>query len=355
MTHGFKMAYLDKIRNRYHKCGKRAKKAILDEFCRVCGYSRKHAINLLNKPDSGSDTPRRKRGSGYDPIADIARRIWESAGYPWSLRLKEILRLWLPAIRKRFKLSANDEQLLLSVSPRTLDRLLSPHKRRLKRRLYGRTKPGTLLKHNIPVRTDFWDVKGPGYLELDTVSHSGANACGNFIYTLNVTDIFTGWVESRAVMGKGEQGIRAALEEILAALPFAARAIDSDNGGEFINHHLWRYCFANGLEFTRSRPYKKDDNAHIEQKNWTHVRKLIGWDRYDSEPARALMNRLYKEPLRLWMNLFQPSVKLVKAERRGSRLLRKYDKPQTPLDRLAAHDKKLGETLTALRAKLDPF
>jgi len=349
------MEYLDKIRTRYHKCGKRAKKAILDEFCRVCGYSRKHAISLLNKPPEEGHASRRKRGSGYEPVADIARRIWESAGYPWSLRLKEIFRLWLPAIRKRFKLSSQEEQLLLSISPRTLDRLLARHKRQLKRRIYGRTKPGTLLKHKIPVRTDFWDTKGPGYLELDTVSHSGPTACGDFIYTLNVTDIYTGWVESRAVMGKGEEGIRAALEEILAAVPFRAKAIDSDNGGEFINHHLWRYCFANGLEFTRSRPYKKDDNAHIEQKNWTHVRKLIGWDRYDSQTALAVMNRLYKGPLRLWMNLFQPSVKLIKAERRGSRLLRKYDKPQTPLDRLTSCDKKAGEALSAQREKLDPF
>lgn len=354
MTRRFKMEYLDKIRGRYHKCGKRAKRAILDEFCRVCSYSRKHAISLLNKPPE-SRTARRKRGSSYAPIANPVLRIWEASGYPWSLRLKEIFRLWLSAIRKRFELSRREEELLLSVSPRTLDRMLAKHRRQLKRRIYGRTKPGTLLKHNIPVRTDFWDVKSPGYLELDTVSHSGPNACGDFIYTLNVTDIFTGWVESRAVMGKGEEGVRAALEEILTALPFAAKAIDSDNGGEFINHHLWRYCFSNGLEFTRSRPYKKDDNAHIEQKNWTHVRKLMGWDRYDSEKARRLMNGLYTEPLRLWMNLFQPSVKLIKAERRGSRLLRKYDKPQTPLDRLAGYRPEKAEELMQLRKRLDPF
>lgn len=321
MTLDFKMHYLESIRLRYHKCGKRSKKAILDEFCRVCSYNRKHAIVLLNKAPGPPSRHLRTRGSTYAFIAPIVRQVWEASSFPWSTRLHAILRLWLPAIRKRFNLSAREETLLLSASPRTLDRLLAQYKSHLKRRMYGRTKPGTLLKRQIPVRTDFWDAKAPGYLEVDTVSHSGPNACGDFLYTLNVTDICTGWVESRSVMGKGEEGIRAALEEILAALPFPAKAIDSDNGGEFINHHLWKYCRVNGLEFTRSRPYKKDDNAHIEQKNWTHVRKLLGWDRYDSEQARQLMNSLYTGPPKLWMNMFQPSVKLIKTERRGSRLL----------------------------------
>ena len=163
-----------------------------------------------------------------------------------------------------------------------MDRLLAPDKRTIRRRLYGRTKPGTLLKHHIPVKTDHWDVTEPGFTEVDLVSHSGDRADGDFLHTLNLTDIHTTWVEHGAVLGKSQVRVQERLAELRAALPFALRGIDSDNGSEFINAHLLAYCRAHDIQFTRGRPYKKDDNAHIEQKNWTHVRKLMGYVRSGS-------------------------------------------------------------------------
>ncbi len=352
--------YLRAILDRYHRSGAEQKGTILDEFCKVCGYHRKYAIRLLNGPrPEVRPRPRRVRGPSYGRIVIQAlAQIWEAAGYPWSVRLKAMLPLWLPWLRPRVTLSAEQERQLRTISPRQIDRRLQPRKRVLRRRLYGRTKPGTLLKHHIPIKTDHWDVSDPGFTEIDLVSHSGDCAEGEFAHSFNLTDIHTTWTETYAVLGKGETGILAGLEEMRQALPFALRGIDSDNGSEFLNHHLVRYCRAGQIQFTRGRPYKKDDNAHIEQKNWTHVRKLIGWDRYDSPAAVGLMNDLYRHELRLMMNLFQPSVKLVRKQRVGSKLKRIYDRPQTPLDRLRACpgvDRAQVNELLRLRATTDPF
>jgi transposase InsO family protein len=239
-----------------------------------------------------------------------------------------------------------------------MDRRLQPLKRRLGRRLYGRTKPGSLLKHHIPLQTSSWTEARPGFTEIDLVSHSGNAASGEFLHSLNVTDLATTWVETRAVLGKGQSGIVQALTEISQALPFSLRGVDSDNGSEFINHHLVRFCQQREIQFTRSRPYKKDDNAHIEQKNWTHVRKLLGWDRYDSPSALEALNDLYRNELRLMMNLYQPTVKLESKVRVGSRLRRRYSPAQTPLDRLLAHTEvglHKAQELQKLRETLDPF
>jgi len=289
--------------------------------------------------------------------------IWEAAGYPWSERLKGMLPVWMPWAKRHVAwLSASIEQEVLSISARQIDRRLRAKKRVLKRRLYGRTKPGTLLKHHIPVKTDCWDVHEPGFTEIDLVSHSGQEASGEFIHSLNLTDVQTGWVETRAVMGRGESGVVEAIEEIRQSVPFRLQGIDSDNGSEFINHHLYGYCQRHRIQFTRGRPYKKDDNAHIEQKNWTHVRKIFGWDRYDTVPVLDAMNKLYRGELRRMMNLFQSSVKLRSTERVGSRLRRRYDAAQTPLDRLVASYATSAtplptpvQDLLALRQKIDPF
>jgi hypothetical protein len=198
----------------------------------------------------------------------------------------------------------------------------------------------------------------PGFTEIDLVSHSGNCAEGEFLHSLNLIDIHTTWVETRAVMGRGQAGVQQALEEMRLALPFALQGIDSDNGSEFINAHLYRYCRGHEIQFTRGRPYKKDDNAHVEQKNWTHVRKLMGYVRYDSPEALAAMNDLYGHELRLFQNLFLPSVKLVRKQRVASRLRRVYDRPQTPLERVLASpeaDPVKVAQLMALRERLDPF
>lgn len=358
-----RMKYLERIYKRYRKASKESKGKILDELCHVCGYNRKYAIWKLRRVILGDESRvsqrRRRRPRQYDyRVAQVVEAVWRKANYPWSLRLKEILRLWLPWIKVRYRITPETETKLLSISASTIDRLLRDKKRQLKRRLYGRTKPGTLLRHKIPVRTDCWDVQRPGFMETDLVSHSGGVAQGEFIYSLNLTDILSGWVETQGVMGKGERGIVEALKKISKRLPFKILGIDSDNGSEFINHHLFRFCEEHSIQFTRSRPYKKDDNAHIEQKNWTHVRKFMGWDRYDSPQALEAMNDLYAKELPLFMNLFQPSVKLQKVIRKGSTKRRVYDKPQTPLDRLLASshlDEKRCDQLKALREGLDPF
>jgi hypothetical protein len=208
------------------------------------------------------------------------------------------------------------------------------------------------------VKTDTWDVKTPGFAEIDLVSHSGNSGAGEFAQSLNLTDIHTGWTESRAILGRGQEAVRQALEEIAGVLPFGLRGLDSDNGSEFINWHLKRWCEARKIQLTRGRPYKKDDNAHIEQKNWTHVRKLLGWDRYDSAAVVEAINDLYGQELRLWLNLYLPSVKLVKKTRVGSKLRRVYDAAQTPLQRVLAscqaEPKRVAE-LKNLRLSLDPF
>lgn len=357
-----KWEYFKRIHARYRKASKLEKKQILDEFTRVCGYHRKHAIRKLNGPLS--DAPRqqahppRRRVTYGAQLIGVLRAVWEVAGYPWSVRLKALLPVWLPWIQQRYRLSAAQTAQLLQISARQIDRRLAPFKRTLRTRLYGRTKPGTLLKHQIPLRTDNWDITTPGFLETDLVSHSGNSADGDFIYSLNLTDIQSTWSESAALLGKGQTGVVRELDRIATDLPFVVRGIDADNGSEFINHHLTAYCRLRHIQFTRGRPYKKDDNAHIEQKNWTHVRKLLGWERYDSAAAVRSMQTLYRGDLRLMMNLFQPSVKLVQKVRIGSRLIRRYDRPQTPLDRLVASgagDSPRVQALLALRRQLDPF
>jgi len=354
--------YLRTIHPRYRKADRQQRRLILDEFCSNCGYNRKYAIRLLNGPPPGRNPPRsriRRSPTRYgSQLISVLVSVWEAAGYPWSRRLKALLPLWLPSIRAHLGISEQIERQLLRISPRQMDRRLKERKLRLKRRIYGRTKPGTLLKHHIPIKTDAWDVSAPGFVEIDLVSHSGNSAEGEFVHSLNVTDIHSTWVETCAVLGKSQIHVVAALEQIRAALPFELKGIDSDNGSEFINGHLLRYCRSRGIQFTRGRPYKKDDNAHIEQKNWTHVRKLLGYTRFDSPEALAAINALYANELRLFQNLYLPSVKLRSKTRVGSRLKRTYDAPQTPLERVIAAGVLTKQAAAALRAKresLDPF
>jgi len=270
--------YLKAIYPRYQPASRAEKQRMLDAFCRVTGYHRKSALRLLNGPLPARrpPVPRRRPPTYGLRVIQVLAAIWRAAGYPWSVRLKALLPLWLPWARPRFRLSPAVEAQLLRLSPRQMDRRLAAYRRPSQTGRYGRTKPGTLLKHHIPLRTERWDVTVPGFTEIDLVAHCGDSGDGEFAHSLNLTDIHTTWVETRAVLGRGQHAVQQALEAMRQTLPFRLQGIDSDNGSEFINAHLVRYCQHQGLQFTRGRPYKKDDNAHIEQKNWTHVRKLVG-------------------------------------------------------------------------------
>jgi hypothetical protein len=363
MARRSKQEYVSVMWERYQRADRGTRSTLLDEVTRMCGYHRKYAISLLNGRHPPQPRPRRapRRHPTYSAEAiSVLAWIWEQSGYLCATRLKAALPIWLPWVRQRRPVSPTVAHHLLAISPRQIDRRLQTRKHTLKRRLYGTTRPGTLLKHLVPLKTDHWDVTRPGYLEIDLVSHSGAAASGDFLHTLDAVDIHTSWVERQAVMGKGQHGILRALGTIEAQLPFALRGLDSDNGSEFINGHLVAFCQRPGeqtIQFTRSRPYKKDDQAHVEQKNWTHVRKLLGWDRYDTPEAQQALNVLYAD-LRLFQNLFQPSMKLQRKERRGSRLLRRYDRPQTPFERVracATADAAKVAALARVLKRTDPF
>ena len=348
-------------RERYRESDRAGRSAVLDEFCQLSGYHRKYAITLLGRLHEDAAAGRR-RGPTYSRQAlCVIEGVWKASGYPWSVRLKALLPLWMPWARSHIKgISDEVEHEVLCISARQIDRRLATKKRRLKRRCYGRTKPGTLLKHQIPIHTGPWDVSEPGYVEVDLVSHSGSDARGEFAYTLNLTDVYLGWCESRAILGRGQEGVVKALDAIRCSMPFPLRGIDSDNGSEFINFHLAGYCRTHDIQFTRGRPYNKDDNAHVEQKNWTHVRRFFGWERYDRPHLIAVMNALYQHELRTMMNLFQPSVKLIERKRVGTRMRRRYDAARTPLDRLLAWYGDRAQpaevrTLVLNRQRTDPF
>jgi len=357
----FKMEYLKKIYQRYHKSPKKEKNKILNEFCKVCEYHRKHAIRILNgiPPGDCKTSYHRKQNFKYlHQTISTLEYIWESANYPWSEKLKALIPIWLPKLKQQMPISDDIEKQLLSISPSTIDRRLKKKKYQIRKRIYSTTKPGYLLKNQIPIKTDCWDVNKPGFIEVDLVAHCGNSLDGDFIYSLNCTDICTTWTETRAIMGKGQFATFQALKGIISSFPFQIKGIDSDNGSEFINWHLAKFCKDNNIQFTRSRPYKKDDNAHIEQKNWTHVRKIFGYARYDSEQALISMNNLYSNELRYFQNLFQPAVKLIQKVQGGSKLKRKYDKPLTPFQRLYKckyYDTNKFVALNDMFNKLNPF
>ena len=358
-----RMQYLQSIYDRYHKASKEDKGRILDEFCKVCHYHRKHALRLLHRPVPSAKPPQlsRRRAFAYQPVVlQAARMIWKASGYLCGQRLKEAIPQWLPALEKRLSLSAQTRQALLAISARQLDTRLKPYKLALKRRFYSATRHGRLLKSMIPIRTFNGDIKIPGYLEIDLVAHCGGSLEGDFLWTLTATDIYTGWTDRFAVLGKGEAGVFDGLQSIRGRLPFRLRGIDSDNGEEFINYHLLSFCRGARpqIAFTRSRPNKKNDNPHVEQKNFTHVRCFLGTQRWESPEARDLLNALYANELLWFQNLFQPSTKLKTKVHIGSKIHRTYDRPRTPLKRLIASpsvDRTRIKTLQALQASLDPF
>ncbi|MCF7897425.1 MAG: integrase [Candidatus Omnitrophica bacterium] len=341
MSPGAKMEYLEKIYLRYKKASKKEKTIILNEFCINCNHHRKHAIRLLNNYKRFTKPKPKKRGrpSMYnkDSVIEPLKRIWLAANLPCSKLLKAMLPLWLPHYAQEYSpLSLEATKALFKISPATIDRLLENIKIRYKTRGRATTKPGTLLKQHIPVKTEQWNENKPGFLEADTVAHCGGSLEGMYAYTVDFVDIATGWSEQRAVWGKGERGVLGQIKDVEDSLPFSILGFDSDNGSEFLNWHLFRHFTQRKMpiQFTRSRSYQKQDNCHIEQKNWTHIRQWLGYIRLDNPNVVPLMNDLYTSEWRLYHNFFCPSVKLISKKRIASKTVKRYDKPKTPYRRV---------------------
>jgi len=278
-----------------------------------------------------------------------------------SKKLKAAIPLWLPFYETTYEpLTTETQNKLLSISAATIDRLLSPVRLKHGRKGLSGTKPGSLLKNQIPIRTHHWDVSQPGFMEADTVAHCGNSLAGDFVWSLTMTDIHTTWTENRATWSKGAQGVLAQIQDIEAKLPFTLQGFDCDNGSEFLNHHLVRYFTEHPkvVSFTRSRPYKKNDNAHVEQKNWSHVRQLFGYDRFDDPRLLPLMNDLYANEWSLYQNHFCPSMKLLEKQRINSKYRKKYGAPKTPYQRVMASVQVAGEAKARLKTvhqSLNPF
>ncbi len=360
-----KKDYLEAIYLRYKNASRKEKTTILNEFCQNCGYHRKHAIRLLRRFKRFIKPKYKKRGkpSVYNKplVVEPLERIWHTANLPCSKRLKAILPLWLPSYEKEFgRLSIFAVRALLKISPSTIDRLLKPTRIKYRKRGRATTKPGTLLRKQIPIKTNQWDETRPGFLEADTVAHCGDSLIGMFAYTIDFVDIATGWTEQRAAWGKGESGVLEQIKNVENYLPFPLLGFDSDNGSEFLNYHLLRHFTQRKqpVQFTRSRPYHKDDNAHIEQKNWTHVRQWLGYHRLDNPVVIPLLNQLYTSEWRLYHNFFCPSVKLISKKLIGAKTIKCYDSPKTPYQRVLESKKVLPSVRRKLKEQfkgLNPF
>jgi hypothetical protein len=356
MSQKSKREYLERIHGRYGRAGKEHKSKILDEFCLVCGHHRKHAIRLLSQP-LALRAARRGPEPEYGPeLLPHLKRIWLASDQLCSKRLAPALKLWVPFDRE---IPAELGQKLLRISPAQIDRLLRPVRAHYPARRGG-ARPGSLLAQQIPVRTSSDDVSEPGYLEVDTVAHGGATTEGDFVWSVVFTDFATTWTEARATWNRTAAGVQENVRELEANLPFALQGFDSDNGSEFINHGLYAFLRerAKPVRFTRSRPYKKNDNAHVEQKNWTHVRQLLGYERLDRAELAPLLNDLYRQEWRQFQNFFCPSFKLKSKGRVGGKVRKTYEPPQTPYERVLASDKISPEAKEKLRveyASLNPF
>lgn len=354
---------LAKWRRHYAKAGAEYKRKLLDEAVALFGYHRKAAIRALRARPGGARAPGivggRPREYHPERLLPVLKPIWFAAFQPCGSRLAALLPEWLPAYEHDHRrLDADVRRSLLAVSARTLDRLLAPLRATLRRR--GGTRPGSLLRQSIPVRGT-WEEQGAGWLEIDTVALCGGTLDDRHAWMLDAVDIRTDWTEVRALANRSQACTLAQFKDLEASLPFALRGVDSDNGGEFINHHFvaWLHHRQPPVLFTRSRPYHKNDNAHVEQRNWTHVRQHFGYERYDNPAVVPLLNELCRGCLGRLHNHFLPTHKLEKKKRReGKSPLRVYGDAQTPYARVLMAAEVSPETkaeLRALHGQLNPF
>ena len=364
MGNDAKFEYLQAIRPRYRFASRKQKARILDEFCMNCGYNRKYAIRILNSNstvNSPINLARRGRTKIYqdDLILTVLTDIWKRTNLPCSKRLKAILPIWLPFYDKTH-IPKDVYDKLLTISAATIDRVMAKDRAKFGKLGLPTTKPGSLLKKHIPIKTGQWNENSPGFLEVDTVAHCGSSVAGMFVFTLNCVDISSQWTEQRACWGKGEKGVLEQIKSIENNLPFPILGFDCDNGSEFLNWHLVKYLKhrKKPVDFTRSKPYQKNDNAHVENKNWTHIRQYLGYQRFENRELVALMNNLYQSEWNLYFNFFMPSVKLINKQRVGSKTIKIHDEPKTPYQRLIDSDQisdNIKQGLTERFNSLNPF
>ena len=337
MSQVSKRELVAELRPRYQKAGQAEKGRILDELVATTGYHRKYAIQLLKHAPRPPSRPRRHGTPTYDGrVVAALEQCWQAANGICGKRLVPVLPEYVAVLERHGELVLDDETraLLLRVSPATADRLLARARARQRPHGLTTTKPGTLLKHAIPVRTFAdWDDAQPGFTEVDLVAHCGDSTRGEYLNSLNMVDVKTRWTEFVPLLNRGQAAVVAGIEQCRQRLPYALLGLDSDNGSEFINANLKRYCEQHQITFTRCRPYKKNDQAYIEQKNWTAIRQTVGYDRYEGPAACAVLAALY-EPLRLYINFFQPVMVLVRKQRLGAQVKRYYDQATTPYQRV---------------------
>jgi hypothetical protein len=336
MSQRSKRELFAEVQPRYLKASKVEKQKILDEFTASTGYHRKYAIRILKHGYKHRlHKPKGRTAIYRGEVVEALEQIWEIYGRICSKRLHPYLPEGIKVLERcgELKLSTETKNLLLRMSRSSIDRCLAPARFNKPHGL-STTKPGTLLKKNIPVRTfTDWNEDKPGFMEVDLVAHCGDTTAGQFLNTLTCTDLCTGWTEPIALLRRSQEAVRDAIDAMQPDLPFDLLGIDSDNGSEFINDLLYRYCLGHEITFTRSRPYKKNDQAHVEQKNWSVVRHVIGYDRLESQEQHALLVSIYRD-LRLYVNFFQPVLKLIAKQRIGNKLVRKYDIARTPYQRV---------------------
>lgn len=358
LTLGQRKAVTKVIGTRYARASKAGKGVILDELCATTGWHRNHARKALAAALGPRvvRAARRRRPPTYGPEVVAALRFcWAVLGAPTGKRLAAVLPDLVARLRRFGELDIDDDTagLLVRMSAATIDRRLAPARAEMTLRGRSHTKPGSLLKDAIPIRTwAQWDDAVPGFVEIDLVGHEGGNAVGDHAYTLTVTDIATGWTENRSVPNKARKWVVAALEEISLIMPFPTLGVDSDNGSEFINHHLLQWCADRQITFTRSRPGNSNDGAHVEQKNWTVVRTVVGYHRYDTGAELLLLNKIWVLQS-LITNYFLPQQKLVSKVRVGAKVTKKYDRPTTPHQRATRHKKVNKHDKTILADTLD--
>ena len=340
MSQQSKRELLAALRPRYRKATRSEKGAILDELVATTGYHRKYAVQLLNHPPRHHQ--RRRRACWRKYTSDVLyalEKVWRVANCICGKRLVPFLPELVEALERHGEIALEERtrELLLQVSPATADRLLcTARQKEARRHGLSTTKPGTLLKQSIPVRTFAeWEDAKPGFMEVDLVAHGGDSARGEYLHSLDMVDVATRWTECLAIVNRSQAAVGAAIVTVRQRLPFTLLGLDSDNGGEFINANLKRYCEQEQITFTRSRPYRKNDQAYVEQKNWTVVRQLVGYDRYEGQVACDCLNRLY-ETIRLYVNFFQPVMVLLAKERHGAKVRKRYERAKTPYQRVLA-------------------